>query len=53
MKDFLISQGLGVLFELLKKIPKTPADKRKWKNAMLKLRDGIDRAYADDSDFSK
>lgn len=49
--EFYIDLGLTVLFRLLKSIPKKPDQKRQWRNAFLKLRNKINEAYSDDSDF--
>jgi hypothetical protein len=48
--DFLVSMGLSTLFTFLKSL-KGPANKAKWKAAILKLYRNIQGAYADDPDF--
>ncbi len=50
--DFLISMGLSVLFTSLKQFVKNPQSKSNMKKALLKLRDSINAAYADDPDFA-
>jgi hypothetical protein len=52
MFDFYISMALAVLFQVLKQVVKNPKSKEELKKAMLKLRNAINTAYADDEDFA-
>lgn len=51
MQDWLIDLGLAAIFRLLKDAIKNPAKRASWRKAMLKLRDAIDLAYGNDSEF--
>ncbi len=50
-QDILLDLGLSYVFTLLKKIAKTPTEKRKWRNVMLKIAKNIFAAYGDDEEF--
>lgn len=52
MNDFFYDMGLAVLFRVLKDAVKDAKKKASIKKAMLKLRDAINLAYADDKDFA-
>lgn len=52
MTDFWLEMALSVLFATLKQIIKNPEKKADVKKAMLKLRNTIDVAYGDDTDFA-
>lgn len=47
MEEYFISMGISVILQMLKK----PAIRRKYKNAMLKVRNAINIAFADDAAF--
>lgn len=51
MNDFFYDMGLAVLFKVLKDAVKDAKKKASIKKAMLKLRNAINSAYADDQDF--
>lgn len=48
MESYFISMGITVILELLK----NPTNRRKYKNAMLKVRNAINQAFAGDADFN-
>jgi hypothetical protein len=52
MVDYLESMALAIIFSVLKTVVKNAESKAKMKAAFLKLRNGINDAYAGDPDFS-
>lgn len=47
METYFISMGISVILQMLK----NPDNRRKYRNAMLKVRNAINAAFAADEDF--
>lgn len=50
-QDYLIDFGFSVVFSILRQVIKNPSSKETYKKVMLKIRNQINVAFADDPDF--